>query len=238
MKQPAFKLPSVEIGTDYWIYVQEPAEPGPWPVAIFLDGDDMFEPAVAAYKKAGVMPPMLLVGVGYGGSFSKPANKRVRDYTPVKAHDEPTSGGADAFLKFITDKLWPSLAQRYPIREDRRCLGGYSLSALLVLHALFQPKPFFTHHLAGSPSIWWADAAILTQVAATHAQNPALAAKLFLSVGEKDSDSMTGDLIRLEQQLAALAFSRLDVTVRKFPGKDHFNALPDAFATGLGALFG
>ncbi len=235
---PAFKLPSSEIDTEYWIYVQEPTEPGPWPVAIFLDGDDMFEPAIAAYKKAGVMPPLLLVGVGYGGSFSKPVNKRARDYTPVRAHEEATSGGAEAFLKFITQKLWPSLAQRYPLREDRRCLGGYSLGALFVLYALFQPKPFFTHYLAGSPSIWWGDAAILNQVAATHAQNPALAAKLFLSVGEKDSKSMTGDLVRLEKQLAALAFSKLDVTARKFPGKNHFNALPDAFTNGLGALFG
>lgn len=236
--KPTFTLTSPETGTEYWIYIEEPAAPGPWPVVLFLDGDDMFKPAVDAYKKAGVLPPTLLVGVGYGGSFSKPANKRVRDYTPVKAHDEPTSGGADAFLRFLTQRLWPDLAQRYVIREDKRGLAGYSLGALLVLHAQFQPRPFFTHHLAGSPSIWWANAAILNQVAAIHAQEPGLPGKLFLSVGERDSESMTGDLIRLEQQFAALEFSRLEVTVRKFPDRDHFNALPDAFRTGLGVLFG
>jgi hypothetical protein len=236
--KPAFTLLSPETGTEYWIHVAEPAAPGPWTAVAILDGDDMFKPAVEARGQAGVLPPLLLVGVGYGGSFNKPANKRVRDYTPVRAHEEATSGGADKFLQFLTHTLWPELARRYPIRDDRRGLGGYSLGALLVLHALFQPKPFFSHYLAGSPSIWWADAAILKQVAAIRTQEPLLAGKLFLSVGEKDSESMTGDLARLEQQLAALAFPRLAASVRRFPGKDHYNALPDAFRTGLGVLFG
>jgi predicted alpha/beta superfamily hydrolase len=240
--KPAFKLPAPETGTEYWIYVHQTTEAGgqktePLIPMLVLDGDDMFQPMVESSKKAGVLPPLLLVGVGYGGSFSKPANKRVRDYTPVKAHDEPTSGGADKFLQFLTQTLWPELAKRYPLREGLRGLGGYSLSALFVLHALFQPKPFFTHHLAGSPSIWWSDAAILKQVAAIHAQEPGLRGQLFLSVGDKDSVSMTGDLVRLEQQLAALAFPRLKASVRRFPGKDHYNALPDAFRAGLGALF-
>lgn len=237
MKKPAFTLPSPETGTVYWIYVEEPKTPGPWVAVAVLDGDDMFAPAVAAYKNSGAAPPLLIVGVGYGGSFTKPANKRARDYTPVRAHDEPSSGGAAKFRAFLQETLWPELARRYPIHDDRRALAGYSLGALLVLDAQFQPKPFFTHHLAGSPSIWWGDAAILTQVAAVHAQNPALSGKLFLSVGEKDSESMTGDLARLETQLAALAFPKLEVTVREFPGKDHFNAVPLAFETGLLALF-
>ncbi len=236
--KPAFKLPSTETGTEYWIHVAEPDAPGPWTAVVVLDGDDMFKPAVDARAKAGVLPPLLIVGVGYGGSFSKPVNKRVRDYTPVKAHDEPTSGGAARFRRFLAHTLWPGLAKRYPVRQDRRGLAGYSLGALLVLDALFQPKPCFTHFLAGSPSIWWSDAAILKQVAAIRAQEPALPGKLFLSVGGKDSESMTGDLARLEKQLAALPFTRLEATVRRFPGKDHYNALPDAFTTGLGALFG
>lgn len=237
MKKPSFVLPSPETGTDYWIHVRKPDAPGPWTAMVFLDGDDMFTQAVKAREVLTAGGPLLIVGVGYGGSFSKPANKRVRDYTPIRAHDEPASGGADKFLAFLTDTLWPDLVRRYPIREDKRGLGGYSLGALLVLHAQFQSRPFFTHHLAGSPSIWWGDAAILSQVASIHASHPELPGRLFLSVGGKDSRSMTGDLVRLETQLAALSFPNLEVSVRRFPGKTHHNAMPVTFAAGLAELF-
>jgi predicted alpha/beta superfamily hydrolase len=234
--KPAFILPSHETGTDYWIQVRRPKAPEPWTTVLVLDGDDMFTHAVKA-RDANELP-LLIVGVGYGGGFTKPVNKRARDYTAVHAHEEATSGGAARFRAFLEQTLWPELAGRYPIRDDIRGLAGYSLGGLLVLDALFQPKPFFTHHLAGSPSIWWGDAAILTRVATVHTQQPNLSGKLFLSVGEKDSDSMTGDLSRLETQLASLTFPNLEVTVRRFPRKNHFNALPLTFTTGFAELFG
>ena len=178
------------------------------------------------------------IGRNQAGTAAIDHRACARDYTPVRAHDEPTSGGAAKFRAFLQNTLWPELARRYPIRADRRGLAGYSLGALLVLDAQFQSKPFFTHHLAGSPAIWWGAAAVLAQVAALHAQKPDLPGKLFLSVGEKDSESMTSDLVRLETQLAAAIFQDLEVTVRKFPKKNHFNALPLAFEAGFLALFG
>ena len=240
MKKPACKLISPETGTEYWIYLAVPTTPGPWPAIAFMDGDDMFAAAVAAYQAlpAGTVPPLLLVGVGYGGSFGKPVNQRGRDYTPVAHSDEPTSGAADSFLQFLTATLWPELAKRHPIDPAMRGVAGHSLGSLLVLHALFQPKPFFTHHLASAPSIWWADRAILQQAAGLRGKQPGLPGKLFLSIGEKDSDSGTGDLTLLEQQLAAQPFASLEIVSRRFPRKNHYNVLPVAFETGLTALFG
>lgn len=238
VKKPSFTLSSPETGTDYWIHVRKPDAPGPWTAVLVLDGDDMFTTAVKSHRAQENPPPLLMVGVGYGGSFTSPLNKRARDYTPVRAHEEVSSGGADKFLEFLTVTLWPELARRYPVGNETRGLAGYSLGALLALHALFRPRPFFTHYLAGSPSLWWGDGAIFSQVHEAHAAGPGLAARLFLSVGEKDSHSMTGDLGRLETQLASLAFPNLDVTVRRFPGKTHKNAMPVTFAAGLAELFG
>lgn len=237
--RPAFTLVSPETGTDYRIYAEVPKTPGPWPVVAFLDGDDLFAPAVAAYHAlpTGTVPPLLLIGVGYGGSFGKPVNRRGRDYTPARHSDEPSSGGADAFLRFLTDTLWAELVRRYPINPAFRGLGGHSLGSLLVLHALFQPQPAFTHFLASAPSIWWADRAMLGQAMALRAKQAALSGKLFVSVGEEDSASMTGDLDLLEKQLAAQPFTGLDIISRRFPGQNHFNVLPAAFETGLAALF-
>lgn len=240
MKKPAFRLLSSETGTEYWIFVKEPAGPGPWLAVAFLDGDDMFAAAVAAYHAlpAGTVPPLLLVGIGYGGSFGKPVNRRGRDYTPAFHADEPASGGADAFLRFLTATLWPELAKRYPIDRVRRGIAGHSLGSLLVLHALFQPRPFFTGFLASAPSIWWADRAILRQAAGLRARQAELPGRVFLSVGERDSESMTGDLALLEAQLAARPFAKLEIISRRFLRKNHFNVLGAAFQSGMEALFG
>jgi hypothetical protein len=241
---PAFALHSSETGTRYSIHAHAPDEasgPGPWPAVLFMDADDQFAPAVAAYRALRGeqrVPPLVLIGVGYGASYTKPGNRRGRDYTPVAHSDEPSSGGADAFLAFLTTTLWPELSRRYPIDPNRRGIAGHSLGSLLVLHALLQPQPFFTHHLASAPSIWWAERAILAQAQRLRAAQAALPAKLFLAVGENDTASMTGDLTLLEQQLAAPPFDDLVVTSRRFAGRNHYNVLPDAFRTGLSVLFG
>ena len=242
--KPAFRLESPETGTNYWIFVSAPdakRTPGPWPAVLVMDGDNQFKPAVEAYRalrKANRVPPLLLVGVGYSASYSKEANKRGRDYTPTHNAFEPSSGGAAAFREFLTQTLWPELRRRFPIQPRVRGIAGYSLGSLLVLDALFQTKPFFTHYLAGSPSVWWDNRNILKQAKALRARRAALRARLFLSVGEKDSESMTGDLALLQAQLAKKSFKGLDITACGFAGRDHFNALPDAFRSGLTALFG
>lgn len=238
---PAFRLHSPETGTEYQIHVAQPPEPGPWPAVLFMDGDDQFGAATAAYqvqRSAGRVPPLLLAGVGYGASYSRPANRRGRDYTPAAHPDEPSSGGADAFLGFLTRTLWPELVRRYPLQDHVRGIAGHSLGSLLALHALFQPRPFFTHFLVSAPSIWWADRAILQQAAALRRAQSRLPGRLFLTVGEEDSSSMTGDIDLLEQQLARQPFQDLGVTVRRIPRRNHYNVLPDAFSLGLASLFG
>ena len=71
MSKPAFKLPSPETGTTYWILVEAEPLAGAAPYAgavLFMDGDDMFDAAVDAYRKsrkAKRLPPLLIVGVGF-----------------------------------------------------------------------------------------------------------------------------------------------------------------------------
>jgi predicted alpha/beta superfamily hydrolase len=182
--------------------------------------------------------PLLLVGVGYGASYGKPANKRGRDYTPTAHAYEPESGRADAFLKFLQRTLWPELQRRYPVRDDRRGIAGHSLGSLLVLYALFHQPRFFTHGLASAPSIWWDERSFLRIAARRRRRSAMLPAQLFLSAGAKDSESMLADLARFEQQLAAKPFRGLEVTSRRFPRRDHYNVLPVAFRDGLSTLFG
>jgi ferri-bacillibactin esterase len=238
---PTFKLPSPQTGTDYWIFTEAPpaTAPGPYLAMLFTDGDDQFRFAVEAareLRQTDTVPPLVLVGIGYGASYAKPANKRLRDYTSTAMATEPESGGAEAYVKFLTDTLWPELARRYPLRHDMRGLAGHSLGALAGLHALLQPRPFFNRILASAPSLWWDNRAPLCHAQQLQRTGRALPARLFLCAGEEDTPSMTGDLTLFEDQLAALPFPGLEVISRRFPGHDHYNVLPVAFRTGLTAL--
>ena len=239
--KPAFLLRSPETQTDYAIFVEAPATfPGPLPVVLFMDGDDQFSDAVTAFhaaRDAGEVRPLLLVGVGYGASYSRPANKRGRDYTPTAHRDEPGSGGAEAFARFLAGTLWPRLRELYPVSDDTRGIAGHSLGSLFALFALWREPLFFTHYLVSAPSLWWDDRQILDFAAQRHARRPGLPARMFLSIGEDDSASMRDDFALLEKQLAARPFRSLETTVRRFPGRDHFNVLPTAFRAGLGVLF-
>ncbi len=116
-------------------------------------------------------------------------------------------------------------------------IAGHSLGSLLVVHALLQRKPFFNRLLASAPSLWWNDRAALCHAQTLQRTGVALPAKLFLSVGEEDSASMTGDLTLFEDQLAALPFPQLEVISLRHPHFNHFNVLPEAFRAGLAALF-
>jgi predicted alpha/beta superfamily hydrolase len=212
----------------------------PLTAVLFMDADDQFRFAVAAYHELAAkssFAPLLLVGVGYGASYMKPANKRMRDYTPTAMPGEAGTGGADTFLRFLQVTLWPELARRYPLRHDIRGIAGHSLGSLLALHALFQPKPFFNRALISSPSIWFDDRSILRLAVNLRDRQEALPAQAFLSVGAEDTPSMIGDLTLLEQQLAARPFTELNLTCRHYPGLDHYTVLPTAFSEGMKVLF-
>jgi hypothetical protein len=238
-----FAISAPETGTEYRIYVVGPdvaSQPGPWPAVIFLDGDDQFRFAVEGYQAArtrGLIPPLWLVGVGYGAGYTKPGNRRLRDYTPTPLATEPDSGGAEAFRAFLGGTLWRELAARHPIRDDQRGIGGHSLGSLLVLDALFQREPRFSRFLASAPSLWWDDRALLGHADRLQRTGAALPARLFLAVGENDTPSMTGDLEMLERQLAARPFPQLEVISRRFLRRDHYTVLPEAFSEGLQALY-
>jgi predicted alpha/beta superfamily hydrolase len=242
--KPAFLSHSRETGTDYWIYVDAPdpsRTPGPWPAVLLMDGDFLFDFAVEArrrLRKSGRIPPTVLVGVGYGAGFGKPGNLRGRDYTPTASAMEPSSGGADRFLRYLARTLWPELARRYPLREGDRALAGHSVGSLFVLYALFQARPFFNLALASAPSIWWDDRSILRVAAALRDRRASLGGRLYLGAGEDESPSMLGDLALLERQLEDRPFRGLAVDSGRFPGRDHYNVVPDTLGAGLAALLG
>jgi predicted alpha/beta superfamily hydrolase len=242
--KPAFVSRSKSLATDYVIYAAAPDgkdAAGPWPAVVVFDGDYFFDPAVAAYhtlRKKGAIPPLLLVGVGYGKPFGDPGNRRGRDYTPTPSSEEPGSGGAREFLAYFSSELWPTLTKRFPIDAEQGVLAGHSLSALFVLYAAFQSQPILRRAIIGAPSIWWDNRSVLAHLSRLRDAQDRLPAELYVGVGVEETPSMLGDLSLFDAQIRARPFADLHITRQCFPDRDHYNLVPDLFTGGLGHLFG
>jgi predicted alpha/beta superfamily hydrolase len=237
-------LPSKLTGTTYRLHLPATAPAAgtgePRPLVLVMDGDDQFGFALAAYEKmraAGRVPDLLLAGVGYGAGYRQSANHRMRDYTPTAMAGETGTGGAETFRRALRDEIIPFLSQRFAVSPHNRGITGHSLGSLFGLYAFFHPEPLFPCCLASSPSIFYDDRSVLKLEAGFARGHSALSGRLFLSVGEEDSPSMTGDLTLLEEALAARPYAGLTVINRRFAQRDHYNVLPDAFEAGLVALY-
>jgi len=241
MPKSSFVLRAPELQTDYHLFLDTPKDLAGSPLVLVLDGDDQFAAAVEAARESereGAIPPLTLVGVGYGGGYRSPLNRRVRDYTPTQPKDEPMeTGGAEAFHLFLQKRLVPTVLEKLTLAPPSLGLTGHSLGSLFGLHALFRSEPFFDAFLISSPSIWWDDRAILNTVKTTPALSSARGVKAFMSVGEDDTPSMTGDLGLLENELQRRPRAGLSYTVERFSKKDHYNVLPPAFRRGFQWLF-
>ncbi|HKB91043.1 MAG TPA: alpha/beta hydrolase-fold protein [Opitutaceae bacterium] len=234
---------SASTKTNYHLSVSAPKTEHPEKpfLVLVMDGDDQFTFAKEArdsLQADGLVNPLLLVGVGYGASYAKSANRRMRDYTPTEMTGESGTGGASDFLKFLKNELIPWIGDRYAFREDGIGIIGHSLGSLFGLYAFIQSPALFSRCLASAPSLWYNDRALLRHEADFAAQNPSLPGRLFLSVGTEDSPSMTGDLALFEQQLANHSYRDLALTSERFPGRNHYDVLYDAFRAGFQALYG
>lgn len=133
-----------------------------YPVLYLLDGQMFFQTVTAAvgYLSADAsphIPEMIVVGIT--------SQQRVRDSSPSRSLKGPlgkiepvyeVSGGADRFLRFLTEELVPYIDERYST-SGYRVLVGYSFTGLTVMHSLFTQPRSFNAYLAIDPSWWWDD---------------------------------------------------------------------------------
>lgn len=158
----------------YWVYLPASYEDTEYtlqdyPVLYILDGDIHFHSAtgVINFMSAGMniqIPEFIVIAI--------PNTDRTKDLTPTHSitdfegkevnHFE-TSGGADSFLKFIEEELFPEIESKYRTRPFR-VLVGHSFGGLLALHTLLEKPDLFQAHIAIDPSVWW-DNEVLTQKA-------------------------------------------------------------------------
>jgi predicted alpha/beta superfamily hydrolase len=133
-----------------------------YPVVYLLDGQMFFHMATGVVRQLSSdasphAPEMIVVGI--------PSQQRVRDSSPTRSMIGPlgkeeqvyeVSGGADKFLRFLTDELAPYIDRTYST-SGYRILIGYSFTGLFTMHAVFTRPESFNAYIGIDPSWWWDD---------------------------------------------------------------------------------
>lgn len=261
-------------GLTYRIFIAIPKEAPPpegYPVLYVLDGN-----AVAGMlsdyartqgrTQGGLIEPAVLVAIGYPGDEAHNMPRRAQDLTPAPAtpgsgtYLKPEdTGNANAFLAFLIDELKPAIAARFAVNPARQGLMGHSFGGLFTLHALFTRPDAFSTFIAASPSLWWADGAILKEEAAFAAHPPPSHRELLITVGGYEQTLHPGlagqpgaeavakrlaargmvDAARgLATRLAALPGHPVDVRFELLAGQTHASAAPHAVLAGLEFFLG
>lgn len=244
-------------GAEYRLLVAIPPEPAPaagFPVLLLVDGDALFATALTAARlQAGRrevtgVGPAIILGIGYPGAAPFDAERRRLDLLP-------TDGGADRFLDLIEGGILAQVERLAPVDRARLSLAGHSFGGLFALHALFARPGLFRSHVAGSPSIWWDERAILaTRERFLSSPVAAMPPRLMITVGgeEQSGDGrrdpqraarhrmarMVDNAAEMAQALAASGRVACEHVV--FAGENHISVLPAmlsravAFALGEG----
>nr|WP_314877100.1 alpha/beta hydrolase [uncultured Pseudomonas sp.] len=249
-----FKLDSNDGKRHYQLWVGQPNRPAPaagYPVLWMLDGNAAMaalQPGLLEKLANGQAP--LLVAVGYQGEQRIDRNARSFDYTPTVAGQaeqlDPLtglpSGGVDAFLDLLSQRMRPLVAGVAPIDTRQQTLWGHSYGGLAVLHALFTRPGEFSHYAAASPSLWWHDGAIVREAHGLQQRLGQARPTLLLMRGSAEPASPRApqqvDAERPMRELAAELgqLNGLQVTYQRFDGLGHGAMLPASLSHLLETL--
>jgi predicted alpha/beta superfamily hydrolase len=122
--------------------------------------------------------PLIIVGVYNTGM------ERVAEYTHIK--DKRGRGGrARAYGKLIVNELKPIIDRQYRTLPDavNTGIGGSSLGGLVSMYFGLEHPEIFGKLLVMSPSVWWANAAILKEVSRIKHK---IRQKIWLDVGTQE----------------------------------------------------
>jgi predicted alpha/beta superfamily hydrolase len=173
-----------------------------YPVVYMQDGQNLADPhrafagtweleaALETLASRGIEP--IVVGIPNLG------DARVREYTPFV--DAKLGGGdGDAYLAYLERTVKPLVDRRFRTRPERDATGvfGSSLGGLISLYAFFRAPDTFGFVGAMSPSIWFANRAVLAYIE----NDGAPAGRLYVDTGTDEGSNTLRDARQLANLL-------------------------------------
>jgi predicted alpha/beta superfamily hydrolase len=246
-----FEIHSEAVGADFQVSVSYPlgygASDTQYPVLYVLDAWWTFGMAtdIARVLFADeIVPPMLVVGVGYPGGIADAVVLRFRDMTlrqsaeleqfvagiaaELGPHPPITTGGADAFLRFLTEELMPRVERDYGADPTRRILHGHSLGGAFVMDVLFREPTAFTDYISSAPGLVLDDGLTFHNEQAYSEAHDALPARLFLAVGRDDTalPGLAESVTAMADTLRTRRYRGLEWEVVYYEDETHRSVMP------------
>jgi predicted alpha/beta superfamily hydrolase len=233
---------SIVSGQEYQLHIMLPGgyanSTKTYPVVYLMDSQWDFPLVTALYGEQyydGFIPQMIIVGVTWGGRSPSPDSLRARDYTPTNVKGTPQSGGADKFLSFMKEELFPYIEKNYRADKSDRTLIGCSLGGLFTMYTLFTHPEMFQRYVAASPAFMW-DNDVLSQYEKKYAANKSNpSAKLFTCIGGVER-SVPG-FQKLTKQLNDRHYKQLQIESRVLENTGHSGTKGEGYARGLQFVF-
>lgn len=236
-------------GVTYKLYVSLPAGYDPagdtaYPVVYLLDADYSFAIAKNVtdhLEERGHLEPAILVGIAYAGT-NRYRHHRTRDYTPTHTEEggysretQEVSGGAPAFLDFLTRELFPYIEREFRA-ADRRILSGHSYGGLFASWVLLTRPSAFDGYVVVSPSLWYDDRYLFGLLENLPPGWPDRPMRAWFGVGSREvnaSWNMPEDLRAFTRRLAERNGNSPYLEVKVSEGETHNSIFPSAFTTGI-----
>ena len=157
--------------------------------------------------------PMIIVGVDHAGPG------RMDEYTPVRDKKHSGGGRAADYARFLIEELKPAIDAGFRTLPDAQntAVGGSSLGGLVSMYLALAHPEVFRKAAVMSPSVWWADHAIITAVEVFEGALP----RLWLDIGGREGMEALRDARTLRDRIAAKGWG--DHTFRFFEDRrgDH-----------------
>lgn len=226
------------------IYIPPGQAPELLPVLYVFDADMLFAMVydIVRWLQWGKkIPPVALVGIGYGKDQNTWWNKRSRDFTAMPDSSEvwgrwPLAGGSANFIKFLSKELKPHLSPNYGLSATQHIFLGISFGGLLGAHILFTQPELFDKYILLGPALKWNHADIFNLYRHYTPNQSALKAQVFTAVGALDSPHILEPWKQFVEVLSSWSHAGLTLDSWLIPGEDHFSMLPVALPRSLQAV--
>src|SRR4249920_595847 len=183
----------------------------------------------------GFVPELIVVGVTWGGVNPNPDSLRARDYTPTKEARSPQSGGADNFLSFMKNELFPFIETNYKADGNNRTLMGCSLGGLFTLYTLFTQPELFTGYAAASPAVGW-DREVLYKYEKEFAERrSAKPLRVYMTVGDVERGRPTFE--KFSAQMASRNYAAVALKSKVLENTGHSGTKTETFSRGMQYVF-
>lgn len=197
-----------------------------YPTLYLHDGQNVFDKATSVGEEwrvdetaqaliaAGEIEPLIMIGIYNTGVH------RITEYTPTTL---PGKGGglADSYGRMLVEELKPLIDRKYKTLPGagNTAMGGSSLGGLLTIHLGLKYPTVFSRLAVLSPSVWWDQRMILSQIHSLPAKVPM---RIWLDAGTAEGAEVVRDSRALRDALKAKGWVEgQDLSYHEVAGGEH-----------------